>query len=88
MQPHTKIYMKHFDYQEAEFIPCENCGRRAVDIHHIQGRGKGKDVIENLMAVCRNCHEYFHDSKIEKSTIQLIHNTFLAKHKPSYQCKT
>jgi hypothetical protein len=60
MKKHTKIYMKHFNYVLDDFIPCEVCGARAVDIHHIENRGSGgandKDRIENLMAVCRPCH--------------------------------
>ena len=35
MQKHTKVYMKYFDYREQDVIPCEACGRQAVDIHHI-----------------------------------------------------
>lgn len=60
MKKHTKIYMKYFNYVLDDFIPCEVCGSRAVDIHHIDNRGSGgslsKDRIENLMAVCRSCH--------------------------------
>ena len=60
MKKHTKIYMKHFNYVLDDFIPCEVCGSRAVDIHHIENIGSGgakdKDRIENLMAVCRSCH--------------------------------
>ena len=33
---------------------------RAVDIHHLESRGMGgsknKDYIENLMGLCRDCH--------------------------------
>ena len=47
-------------YDETDWIPCEVCGAKAVDIHHIEARGMGgsktKDVIENLMALCRSCH--------------------------------
>ena len=33
------------------------CGSRAVDIHHIEKRNKTKnDYIENLIALCRDCH--------------------------------
>ena len=67
MKNHTKIYMKHFGYTGQDFIPCECCGARAVDIHHVDARGMGgsssKDVIENLMAVCRNCHIEYGDKK-------------------------
>jgi 5-methylcytosine-specific restriction endonuclease McrA len=54
-------------YKNSDFIPCEVCGRQAVDIHHIKARGMGgtndKDVIENLMAVCRSCHLEYGDKK-------------------------
>ena len=60
MKAHTKIYMNYFGYGEQDTILCEVCGVGAVDIHHINGRGKGKDVIENLIAVCRKCHNAAH----------------------------
>lgn len=77
MTPHAKIYLAHFDYGQQDFIPCECCGKPAVDIHHITGRGKGKDEIKNLMALCRKCHEKAHTEKISKGELQLIHNYFL-----------
>lgn len=77
MQAHTKIYMAHFGYGETDFMPCEACGRQAVDVHHITGRGKGKDVIENLMALCRKHHEDCHNEKISKGAAQYVHNSFL-----------
>jgi 5-methylcytosine-specific restriction endonuclease McrA len=67
MKRHTRIYMRHFGYGEQDFIPCEVCASRAVDIHHIDARGMGgdpnktKDVIENLQALCRTCHTQFGD---------------------------
>jgi len=76
MLNHTKVYMKYFDYVVAEEIICEACGNLAVDIHHINGRGKDKDVIKNLMALCRKHHTQAHE-KIPKSEMQLIHNYFL-----------
>ena len=53
--------MQFFDYGEQDFVMCEMCQQdRAVDIHHIQGRGMGgskeQDFIENLMGLCRECH--------------------------------
>lgn len=68
MQAHTKAYLEHFGYGEEDFIPCEFCGKRAVDIMHIIPRSKfGKkriderDSILNLMAGCRTCHQKFDD---------------------------
>ena len=52
-------------YDEADFVPCECCSKPAVDIHHISARGMGgsniRDTIENLMALCRLCHEKYGD---------------------------
>jgi 5-methylcytosine-specific restriction endonuclease McrA len=66
MKNHTKVYMQHFNYAGDEFIPCECCTAKAVDIHHIHARGMGgsksKDDIENLMAVCRTCHTKYGDA--------------------------
>ena len=76
MKLHTKIYMQHFDYVVAEEIMCEACGSPAVDIHHIFGRGEGRDVITNLMALCKKHHEAAHKN-ITKSEMQLIHNFYL-----------
>lgn len=60
MRNHTKVYLRAFGFTTADFIPCEVCGLKAVDIHHIHPRGMGgsksKDVPENLMALCRHCH--------------------------------
>jgi hypothetical protein len=82
MTPHAKIYMKHFDYKSDEFIPCEICNNKSVDIHHIHGRGKDKNVIENLMALCRDCHNKIHNtSEYSKFQIQEIHNNFLITNK-------
>jgi len=56
MQKHTKIYMDFFGYGEQDYVPCEWCGLPAVDVHHIDGRGPGKDVIEKLVGLCRKDH--------------------------------
>ena len=77
MRKHTKIYLKFFNYIADDFIPCEVCSSRAVDIHHIDARGMGgsnKDDINNLMAVCRNCHIKYGDKKKYKEWLQQIHN--------------
>lgn len=54
-------------FHETDFIPCEVCESRAVDIHHIKARGMGgskqADDINNLQALCRNCHVKYGDKK-------------------------
>ncbi len=75
MQKHTKIYMNHFGYGEQSFIPCEVCSSRAVDVHHILGRGKGMDDIDNLMALCRDCHNKAHAGDYSKGELLRLHLT-------------
>jgi 5-methylcytosine-specific restriction endonuclease McrA len=37
---------------------CEYCGKRAVDAHHIKYRSHGgNNLLKNLIALCRRCHE-------------------------------
>jgi hypothetical protein len=77
MKKHVKIYMDYFDYGIEDFIPCEVCGSKAVDIHHIENRGMGgskqKDVIEYLQALCRKCHIEFGDKEKHKNYLTEIH---------------
>jgi 5-methylcytosine-specific restriction endonuclease McrA len=81
MKKHTKIYMLYFGYDTSDFISCEVCGDKAVDIHHIECRGMGgtkeADKIENLQALCRKCHEKFGDKTRYKEFLQEIHNSKL-----------
>lgn len=74
MQKHTKIYMEHFGYGEQDIILCEFCGARANDVHHINGRLGDADNINNLMALCRSCHEKAHAVKITRSERIFVHN--------------
>ena len=77
MQRHTKLYLKHFGYDISDFVPCEVCGSRAIDIHHIESRGMGgtkkQDTIDNLMALCRECHIEYGDKKQHKFRLHICH---------------
>jgi ribosome-binding protein aMBF1 (putative translation factor) len=81
MRKHTKIYFDYFGYGKEDFVSCEVCGRRAVDTHHIDCRGMGgskeKDVIENLMAVCRECHIKYGDKKEYMDFLKEKHHEFM-----------
>ena len=77
MTKHCKIYMQYFDFGETDIILCELCNAKAVDIHHVNGRGKDKNVIENLMALCREHHINAHLEKLSKEYLQSIHNKIL-----------
>jgi 5-methylcytosine-specific restriction endonuclease McrA len=80
---HTKVYLKGMGYSTTDFIPCEVCGSQAIDIHHIESRGMGgskiADTIENLMALCRNCHTEYGDKKQHKEMLTATHDHHLAK---------
>jgi 5-methylcytosine-specific restriction endonuclease McrA len=67
--------MKHYGYGDQDFIPCAICKGRAVDIHHIHGRGKNKDVIENLIALCRECHIKAHKNELSKEYLTKINQS-------------
>ena len=81
MKKHTKIYFDYFGYTGDEFIACEVCGRKSVDIHHISARGMGgakeADRIENLMAVCRECHIIYGDKKQHIDFLKEKHQEFI-----------
>jgi len=63
MKKHIKTYLNHF--HNPDFVACEMCGRRAVDIHHIVYKSRGgTDDFENLIALCRHCHNLAHAERI------------------------
>lgn len=75
MKNHTKIYVEYFGW--SDFYPCEVCGAKAVDIHHIKPRGMGgsksADTIDNLMALCRPCHIEYGDKKQHVDFLKSAH---------------
>lgn len=77
MKAHTKIYLEAFGYDtysNNSFVPSEISETRAVDIHHIIGRGKkGEDRIENLMALTREEHTEYGDQKLYMVYLLKIH---------------
>jgi 5-methylcytosine-specific restriction endonuclease McrA len=61
MQKHVKNFMEAHGYGMDDFIPCHECGKRAVDIHHVVHRSQGgSDEASNLRALCRECHDKIH----------------------------
>ena len=67
MKEHTKIYLASNGFDSSDFIPCEVCSTKAVDIHHIKARGMGgatsRNEPSNLMALCRSCHIAYGDKE-------------------------
>lgn len=83
MKKHTQIYLKAMGYDTTDFIPCEVCQAQSVDIHHIEARGMGgskeADTIENLMALCRQCHTNLGDKKQYKELLVATHALRMSK---------
>ena len=76
--------MDFFGYDISDFMPCEVCGARGVDLHHIEARGMGgsnnKDHPANLMLLCREDHIKYGDKSQYMDFLQLTHRRFLLKH--------
>ena len=82
MKTYTATYLKHFGYGLHDFVACEVCGAKAVDIHHIKPGSTHKKLendINNLMALCRKCHEDFGDKKQHRQYLQKIHDEEIIK---------
>jgi len=83
MKNHTKIYLKYFGYGIDDYIACEICDNRAVDIHHIDARGMGgtknKESIEEIMALCRQCHLDFGDKEQYMQFLKDKHNEVIRR---------
>lgn len=39
---------------------CYTCGNRATDVHHISYKNLGDEPLEDLVSLCRHCHERVH----------------------------
>jgi 5-methylcytosine-specific restriction endonuclease McrA len=80
VKKHTKLYLAYFGFDQSDFIPCEICKAQAIDIHHIECRGMGgtkePENINNLMAVCRDCHVKYGDKKEYKEFLKEVHNDY------------
>lgn len=63
MQKHTKVLILSRWYDEYSPIPCEICFNPAVDTHHIDSsyRWQRLDEPNNLIALCRKCHDSTHN---------------------------
>ena len=78
MVNYKKVYLNALGLDETSFIQSEISTEKAVDIHHIIGRGKkGKDIIENLMAVTREEHNKYGDRRCYMVMLLKIHRQFL-----------
>jgi 5-methylcytosine-specific restriction endonuclease McrA len=83
MKPYQKTYFAYFGYDEHDRPDCEVCGKIANDLHHIKARGMGgskhRDNIENIMALCRPCHEFYGDKKQHMDFLIITHQIKMHK---------
>lgn len=86
MEKHTKVYLKFFP-SHTGFYHCEVCHSQATEIHHIKRRSEfgsktkdQQDKIENLIALCRTCHELAHANKFTKEYLTKIHLKTMKSH--------
>lgn len=81
MSKHKEIYFKYFGYSSGDWIGCEVCGKTAVDVHAIECDGMGgtkiDPPIEELIAVCRECHILYGDKKQFKEWLKEIHKKII-----------
>lgn len=85
MVKYKKIYLKELGYDVSDFIPSELSGQKAIDIHHIIGKGKvGKDQIENLMALTREEHIEYGDKVCYMVMLLEKHMEFLESYGVRY----
>jgi 5-methylcytosine-specific restriction endonuclease McrA len=80
MKKHIKIFFEKSGYDANEFIPCASCGSVAVDIHHLEPKGMGGrksvDTYDNLIQLCRSCHEKAHANILTKEQLKLLKQKF------------
>ena len=79
MEKHTKVYLKFFP-SHSGFYHCEICHTQATEIHHIKRRSEfgsktkdQQDKIENLIALCRTCHDKAHANVFTKEYLTEVH---------------
>ena len=69
MKNHVDVY-RQFWWDEltlSQTEQCVTCGEWGGEVHHISNRQSGgskcKDYIENLICLCRTCHDKCHKHK-------------------------
>lgn len=78
MDRHIKVYSDFFEIDCHNPKKCEITGyTRGIDIHHIWGRGEGKDVPENLMAIRRDLHIKCGQNEKYNDWLEMVHSNFM-----------
>ena len=74
-------YFKFHGLEKCDILLCANCGKVAVNLHHIKYKSKGgSDEEENLIPLCYDCHASHHNKntptteQIKKIKLTYIHD--------------
>lgn len=85
MKKYKKVYLNHFDLVKDDFTYCEHhfieygAMIKGVDIHHILYKSQGgTDDINNLIGLCRDCHDQAHQELITKDCLLDNHLEFMS----------
>ena len=71
---YKEIYINYFGFCKTEYIPCEYCKSQSVDVHHLLFKSHGgKNEIDNLIALCRSCHNLAHEQPMFNEHLKEIH---------------
>ena len=91
MKNYTRTYLtviNELTDDNDTFVPCECCGGRSTEIHHILNKNRLiehgilnlKDTIENIMAICRGCHDEFGDKDGYLPILLKTHSDYISNH--------
>ena len=75
MKSKNTTYLNYCNYLNIKIAICEVCHKQDIGIYKIDS--KDKNVIENLCALCRDCHTKCHNEVIKRDQMQEIHDVFL-----------
>ena len=82
MKKHVSNYLKYFGYKLQSDINCTVCRLPAVDLHHIQYKSQGGgDEVNNIVSLCRTCHEKAHKGVLTREYLQDLQDNKIAKYK-------
>lgn len=84
MKAYTRTYLKFFGFpfDPNFFVPCEYCGAKSVDLHHLIPRSLRPDLvnrIENIMALCRKDHDRAGKDRAFNEELKQVHRRRLLK---------
>lgn len=70
---YKEVFRRYYGIGDQDVVLCKWCCSKAVDIHHIVFRSQGGgDNIENLIPLCRECHNQAHANRAFNENLKAI----------------